>query len=131
MTTPAFVNGSARALHCPFAGRHVDESLHDFLLRRHDEMGTELTLLHRQVEFQAECLREARWAAHRSTQWLIAAAVLDTCFALMIFLAWVLSVLPTSLAVLGVVALVSGNLIVIGMPVLERALGRIRARRRA
>ncbi|CCW16552.1 hypothetical protein EBBID32_8880 [Sphingobium indicum BiD32] len=76
-------------------------------------------------------MREARWAAHRSTQWLIAAAALDACISLMIFLTWALAVLPASLAVLGVVALVSGNLIVIGMPALERALGRIRTWRRA
>jgi len=105
---------------CPFAGRGPEESLHDFLLRRHGEMENELALLRAQTAFQEGALDAAHTIAERRAQWLIAAAALDVCLCLAIFLAMALAALPAGLALLGIVGLTAGNLLVATMPALER-----------
>mgnify|MGYP000094228277 CR=1 FL=1 len=81
MNGPSSLNGSHRLQACPFAGRRPDETLHAFLLRRHQEMGDEITALEAMTERQAAMLwaeQEAR-IAHECTllvgQAWIAAAV--------------------------------------------------------
>lgn len=81
MTGPASLNGTHRLQVCPFAGRRADETLHAFLLRRHQEMGDEITAFEAMTERQASMLwaeREARIAHECSLlvgQAWIAAAV--------------------------------------------------------
>lgn len=130
MTSLALLNGAHRAPPCPFAGRRAEETLHDFLLRRHQEMGSELALLHAQIEHQAEDLRAHRWTAHRRDEWLIAALAFDTTLVLMLFLAWVFGALPALAAGLAAIGLLGGNFIVFGMPALERGIKRLRVWRR-
>lgn len=65
MTGLTTLNGSHRLPTCPFAGRRADETLHDFLLRRHQEMGDEIIAFEAITERQASMLwveREARIA---------------------------------------------------------------------
>jgi len=56
MTDQTSLNGSSHGSgglgHCPFAGRRRDETLHDFLLRRHDEMSIEITGLQARITRQ-------------------------------------------------------------------------------
>jgi len=115
---------------CPFAGRGPEESLHDFLLRRHSEMENDLALLRAQTAIQEGALDAAHTSAERRAQWLIAAAALDVCLCLAIFLAMALAALPAGLALLGIVGLTAGNLLVFAMPTLERRFADHRAWRR-
>lgn len=75
MTEPASLNGSshgpAQSQHCPFAGRRADETLHDFLLRRHDEMGAELITLRALTVDQEFTLADEQWRARRTIGLLI------------------------------------------------------------
>jgi hypothetical protein len=81
MTGPSSLNGSHRLQVCSFAGRRAEETLHAFLLRRHQEMGDEITAFEVMTERQASMLwaeREARIAHECSLlvgQAWIAAAV--------------------------------------------------------
>ncbi|QUT07676.1 hypothetical protein KFK14_09960 [Sphingobium phenoxybenzoativorans] len=68
MTGPSLLNGTHRPQVCLFAGRRADETLHAFLLRRHQEMGDEITAFEAITERQASMLwveREARIALVR------------------------------------------------------------------
>lgn len=65
MTGPSSLNGSHQLRACSFAGRRADETLHAFLLRRHQEMGDEIAAFEAMTERQAAMLwgeREARIA---------------------------------------------------------------------
>ena len=74
MTELASLNGSshdsAPIWHCPFADRRADETLHDFLLRRHDEMGAELITL-RALTVDQEFALEAGRRTGRQTVALV------------------------------------------------------------
>lgn len=86
MTGPASLNGSAPLRHCPFACRRADETLHDFLLRRHGEMGAELVTLRALAVDQEFALADERRAARRTIgllltgQTLIATASSAVCW---------------------------------------------------
>lgn len=81
MNRPPSLNGSDHLQACTFSGRRTDETLHAFLLRRHQEMGDEITALEAMTKLQASMLwtgREARIAHECSLligQAWIAAAV--------------------------------------------------------
>ena len=131
MTEPASLNGSshgpAQPQHCPFAGRRADETLHDFLLRRHDEMASELSALHAQVAWQDEHLRAERLAAHRRRAWLIAGLALDATLALLLTLAGIFDAVPVSVAAITLIVLFAGNLLAVGMPRFDPVLAGLRA----
>ena len=93
MTDQTSLNGSSHSSgglgHCPFAGRRRDETLHDFLLRRHQEMGDEIATFEEIIRRQAAIIwdeREAR-IAHEcsllvSQAWIAAvvAGLFRVCF---------------------------------------------------
>lgn len=86
MTDEILLNGSHHMPPCPFAGRRRDETLHDFLLRRHQEMGDEIAMFEAITKRQASMLwdeREARIAHECSLlvgQAWIAAVVAGLCW---------------------------------------------------
>ncbi|RQW46094.1 hypothetical protein [Novosphingobium sp. LASN5T] len=122
MSVHALLNEADLPRPCPFAGRRTEESLHDFLLRRHGEIEGELALLREQSSLQEHALHAANVCAHRRAQWLIAAAALDACLCLAIFLGFALGALPSWLALLAVAGLGAGNLLGLAMPAAERVL---------
>lgn len=122
MTVLSHLNGSASTLQRAALERHPDESLHDFLLRRHEEMVDEIALLHAQVEFQTDALWAERWAAQRRTNWLIAGLALDATSALLLCLLSIFDNLPAPIAMVALTGLVGGSLITVCTPRIERAL---------
>lgn len=69
MTDDILQGGAHRMRPCPFSGRRRDETLHDYLLRRHQEMSDEIAMFEAITRRQASMLwdeREAR-AAHESS----------------------------------------------------------------
>lgn len=66
MTGLTTFNGSHHPRACSFAGRRADETLHDFLLRRHDEMGAEIAMLEVMIERQTATLIGEREAGIRN-----------------------------------------------------------------
>lgn len=132
MTALTALNGSAGTLchasvkrHAP--ERRADESLHDFLLRRHDEMAGELITLHAQVAWQDEHLHAERLAAHRRRAWLIAGLALDATLAMLLCLAGIFDAVPVAVAAIALGVLLAGNLLAIGMPRLDPVLVGLRA----
>lgn len=131
MTGISPLNGNVGTLLRPTIERRPDETLHDFLLRRHEEMGAELGLLHALVESQAASLREERRTAHQRMGRLIAGLALNATFAVALCWLWIFAALPTLFAGVALTGLLSGSLLVSGMPCLERAFsGRLSWRRR-
>lgn len=127
MTALASLNDSERMHHCPFAGRRSDETLHDFLLRRHDEMADELITLQAQIAWQDEHLHAERLAAHRRRAWRHAGLALDATLAMLLTLAGIFDAVPVSVAAITLVVLLAGNLLAIGMLRLDPVLVGLRA----
>lgn len=123
-------NGSAAALRHAAADRHAHETLHDFLLRRHDEMTGELVTLHAQIARQAESLEEEHHASCRRNKWLIAGLALDATSAMLMCLAGIFAALPVSVAAITLAVVLAGNLLAIGMPHLETVFAHLRPSRR-
>lgn len=127
MSLASPLNGHASPLQRASIERHADESLHDFLLRRHDEMVGELDALQVEMVWKDVNLHAERQAAHRRHVWLIAGLALDTTLAMLLILAGVFDAVPASMAVITLVVLLAGNLLAIGMPRLDPVLLRLRA----
>lgn len=127
MSAPLLLNGSVAAPHHGWPERRPDESLHDFLLRRHDEMADELTALHAEIAWQGQHLHAERLAAHRRRGWLIAGLALDASLAMLLCLAGLFDALPGSVAAIMLAVLLAGNLLAVGMPRLDPVLVRLRA----
>ena len=130
MTNDILLNGSHPVQACPFAGRRHDETLHDFLLRRHQEMGDEIATLEAITRRQAAIIwdeREAR-IAHEcsllvSQAWI--AAVVAGLFGILRSDDWLGLVIAVALASM------LGGICIIRLPsALRRAFGRIRRWRR-
>lgn len=131
MSVHALLNEADLARPCPFAGRRAEESLHDFLIRRHGEMESEVLVLRDQSAFQEHALHVANECAHRRAQWLITAAALDACLCLAIFLGFALGALPSWLALVAVAGLGAGNLLGFAMPAAERVAAHSQRRPRS
>ncbi|RXR30759.1 hypothetical protein [Sphingobium fluviale] len=130
MTDDILLNGSHSIRPCPFAERRRDETLHDFLLRRHQEMGDEITTFEAITRRQAAIIwdeREAR-IAHEcsllvSQAWI--AAVVAGLFGIFRPDDWL------GLVIAVAVASMIGGICLIRLPsALRRALDRIRGWRR-
>jgi hypothetical protein len=102
--------------------RHADESLHDFLLRRHDEMVGELDALQAEMVWKDVNLHAERRAAHRHRVWLIAGLALDATLAMFLTLAGIFDAVPTSVAAITLGVMLAGKLLAIGMPRLDPVL---------
>lgn len=124
------LNGSAGTLRNAAVERRAHETLHDFLLRRHDEMADELVALQAEIAWQTDSLRAERQAAHRRDCWLIAALALDATYALLLCLLWIFDALPAPVAAITLAVLLAGNLLAVAMPRLENVLGELRPWRR-
>jgi hypothetical protein len=130
MSAASTLNGSAGTLrHLPL-DRHPDETLHDFLLRRHDEMASELVTLHAQIAWQAESLHAQHHAAYRRSKWLIASLALDATFAVLLSLLWIFDTLPALCSGIALAVLLSGSALALGVPHIEPGLERLRSWRR-
>ncbi len=130
MNGPASRNGSHHPQACPFAGRRGDETLHAFLLRRHQEMGDEIAAFEAMTERQASMLwaeREARIAHECSLlvgqAWI--AAVVAGLFGIFRPGDWLGLVLFVALA-----SMIGGICLVRLPSALRQALRRIRGWRR-
>jgi hypothetical protein len=125
------LNGGAKPLyHTPIERlapeRHADESLHDFLLRRHDEMVSELDALQVEMVWKDVNLYAERQAAHRRHAWLIAGMALDTTLAMLLILAGIFDAVPVSAAAITLGVILAGNLLAIGIPRFDPVLVRLR-----
>lgn len=127
MTDSIELGGKHHTRPCPFAGRRSDETLHDFLLRRHDEMVGELDALQVEMVWKDVNLHAERQAAHRRHLWLIAGLALDATLALLLALAGIFDAVPVSVAAITLVVLLAGNLLAIGMPRFDPVLAGLRA----
>lgn len=130
MTTISPLNGTAAMLAhaaADAAERLPDESLHDFLLRRHDAMALELATIQAEFTWQGQHLHAERLAADRRRAWLIAGLALDATLALLLCLAGLLGGLPGAVTAITLVILLAGNLLAVGMPRLDPVLAGLRA----
>lgn len=126
MTGPSLLNGSHQLHVCSFAGRRADETLHAFLLRRHQEMGDEIIAVEAMTKRQASMLwaeREARIAHECSLlvgqAWI--AAVVAGLFGMFFPNDWLGLMLAVSLA-----SMIGGISLVRLPAAFRQALGRIR-----
>lgn len=116
------LNGStARPCHSA-VDRRPDESLQDFLLRRHDEMAVELATLQAEFTWQGQHLHAQRLTAHRHQTWRHAGLALDATLAMLLALAGIFDAVPASVAAITLIVLLAGNLLAIGMPRLDPVL---------
>jgi hypothetical protein len=127
MSAVSTLNGHASPLYHDPIERHADESLHDFLLRRHDEMVGELDALHVEMVWKDVNLHAERQAAHRHRLWLIAGLALDATLAMLLILAGIFDAVPASVAAITLGVMLAGNLFAIGMPRLDPVLVNHRA----
>lgn len=125
MTTLSHLNGSACTLQRAALERYPDESLHDFLLRRHAEMADELEELQVEVVWKEVNLRYERLAAHRRHVWLIAGLALDATLAMLLILAGIFDAVPVSMTAITLGVMLAGNLFAIGMPRLDPVLTKL------
>lgn len=126
MSAPSPLKGHARPLYRDPIERLADESLHDFLLRRHDEMVSELDALEVEVVWKEVNLRCERQAADRRHVWLIAGLALDATLAMLLILAGIFEAVPVSMAAITLIVMLAGNLFAIGMPRLDPVLAKLR-----
>ncbi|MCH2219924.1 hypothetical protein [Novosphingobium sp. EMRT-2] len=129
MTGPASLNGSSHSSgpprHCPFACRRADETLHEFLLRRHDEMGAELITLRALVVDQEFTLADERRAARRTIGLLVAGQTLVATLASTV--CWFVAPGNPAQILLAVAAATAlgGGLLVRYAPNIHRGLARV------
>lgn len=130
MTDDIGLKGSHSMRPCPFAGRRRGETLHDFLLRRHQEMGDEIATFEAITRRQAAIIwdeREAR-IAHEgsllvSQAWI--AAIVAGLFGIFRPNDWL------GLAIAVALASMIGGICIIRLPsAFKRTFGRIRRWRR-
>lgn len=122
MSAVSPLKGSASPLYHASIARLPDESLHDFLLRRHDEMVGELDALQVEMVWKDVNLHAERQAAHRRHAWLIAGLALDATLAMLLVLAGIFDAVPASVAAITLGVMLAGNLLAIGMPQLDPVL---------
>ena len=131
MSAPSSLNGHAKPLYHALIERlaperHAGESLHDFLLRRHDEMVSELDALEVEIVWKDVNLHFERQAADRRHAWLIAGLALDATLAMLVILAGIFDAVPASVAAITLGVMLAGNLFAIGMPRLDPVLAKLR-----
>ncbi|MGL4289552.1 MAG: hypothetical protein ACRCVA_24570 [Phreatobacter sp.] len=127
MSAPSPLKGHARPLYRDPIERLADESLHDFLLRRHDEMVSELDALEVEVVWKEVHLRYERLAADRRHVWLIAGLALDATLAMLLVLAGIFDAVPVSMAAITLTVLLAGNLFALAMPRFDPLLAKLQA----
>lgn len=130
MTGLITLNGSHRLPTCPFAGRRTDETLHDFLLRRHCEMGDEIAMLETTIERQTATLWGERDAAIRNECSLLVGQAWIAAFAAGV--SWICTPGDWLTLVIGVAtASLIGGIAILRLPqAFEHAFDRIRSWRR-
>jgi hypothetical protein len=131
MSAPSSLNGQAKPLQrAPIERltpeRHAGESLHDFLLRRHDEMVSELDALEVEIVWKNVNLHAERQAADRRHTWLIAGLALDATLAMLLILTGIFEAVPASAVAITLIVMLASNLFAIGMPRLDPVLAKLR-----
>lgn len=129
MNGPSSLNGASGLRHPPVE-RRTDETLHEFLTRRHDEMGAELINLRALVVSQEFDIAQAHWAAQRHVRLAIGGEALIA--ALTAAACWLVlpQSLPEMLMTISATSVLGGALIARYAPGIERVIRRVTSWRR-
>lgn len=129
MNGPSSLNGASGLRHSAIE-RRADETLHDFLSRRHDAMGAELINLRALVVTQEFALADERRATRRCLVVLIGSEALIATIATSVCWLTIPGNLPEILLTIAASSAIGGGLIVRYAPSFGRICDRIRAWRR-